>query len=266
MPNDRLIPTNGTTSVVTSIIRVNGNEIPRTYETLSLVIVKEMNKIPFAKIILKDGDPSKEDFPASNDELFVPGNEIELLVGYEANEDLLFKGIIIKHGIKIRSDGSSMLKLDCRDKTFKTTLIPNNKYFTEVTDSEAIEEILGEYKIDSDIDSSEVTHPKIVQYELTDWKFILSRAEANGFLCLVDDGLVSIKKPDFEQESVLNVVYGASILEFDAEIDAREQYTSVKTSSWDHTNQELIEVEAVEPKIKEGGNISATDLATVGDN
>src|SRR5690606_4277182 len=100
----------------------------------------------------------------SNDELFLPGNEIELLVGYEANEDLLFKGIIVKHGIKIRSDGSSMLKLDCRDKTFKTTLVPKSRYFTEVKDSEAIEEILGEYKIDSEIESSEVTHPETVQY------------------------------------------------------------------------------------------------------
>jgi Rhs element Vgr protein len=264
MPDDRLIPTNGTASVVTSLLRVNGEEIPRTYQVLSMAIVKEVNKIPFAKIVLKDGDPAQEDFPASNDDLFVPGNELEVLAGYEANEVVLFKGIIVKQGIKIRSDGTSMLKLDCRDKAFKTSLVPRNRYFAEIKDMEAIEEILGEYALDLDIPSSEVTHQDLVQYESTDWEFILARAEINGYLCMVDNGTLALQKPDFEQDAIFTITYGASMLEFDGEIDAREQYANVKATSWDPVNQELLEVEAIEPDIQESGNLEAINLAAVG--
>ncbi|WP_282084923.1 type VI secretion system tip protein VgrG [Aquimarina algiphila] len=266
MNNDRLIPINGTPSVVTSIIRINGNDIPRTYQVLTVMVVKEVNRISFAKMVIKDGDPAQEDFPGSNDELFIPGNEIEVLVGYQANEDVIFKGVIVKQGIKIRQNGSSTLKLDCRDMVFKTTLTPQNRYFNEVKDSDAIEEILGEYDFSTDIASSEVTHQELVQYEMTDWKFILSRSEINGLLCLVDDGTLSIQKPNFDQDPVLTATYGATILEFDGEIDARQQFAKVKASSWDHTNQELLEVDAVEPGIEEGGNLTSTDLASTGDD
>ena len=264
MSNDRLIPTNGTPSVVTTLIRVNGTEIPRTYGVLTLVVSKEVNRIPYAKIILKDGEPSQEDFPLSNDELFTLGNEIEVLVGYEAKEDVLFKGIIVKQRIKINANGSSLLQLDCRDGLFKTTLTPRNRYFSEIKDSEAFEEIMGEYGLDLNVDQIETTHQELVQFEQTDWRFMVSRAELNGLLCLVDDGSLYIKKPDFEQEPVFPLIYGASILEFDGEIDARQQYANVVARSWDFSGQEILEAEAVEPKLKEAGNLKATDLVGVG--
>lgn len=264
MSNDRLIPTNNTPSVVTSLIRINGAEIPREYGVLTLVVSKEANKVPYAKIFFKDGEPAKEDFPVSNDDLFALGNAIEVLVGYEANEDVLFKGTIVKQRIKINPSGSSLLQIDCRDDVFKTSLAPRNRYFTEVTDTEAIEEIISEYGLDATIDQTEATHQELVQYGQTDWQFMLSRAERNGLLCLVDDGHLSIQKPDFDQEPVFPLIYGASILEFDGEIDARQQYANVVVSSWDFAAQEVVTAEGLEPSWEEAGNQKATDLAVVG--
>jgi Rhs element Vgr protein len=104
----------------------------------------------------------------------------------------------------------------------------------------------------------------MVQYNSTDWDFIQCRAEANGLICIADDGKLSIKKPDFSAESVLDIQYGATVLDLDAEIDARLQYKAVKGTTWDYTNQEVLEdVEASEPPLPEAGNLSATDLANV---
>jgi len=52
--------------------------------------------------------------------------------------------------------------------------------------------------------------------------------EANGKLCLIDDGKVTIKKPDFSADPKLDTVFGATILELDADLDARNQYKSFK--------------------------------------
>ncbi len=265
MPDDRVIPDEGTNSTVTTKIKVDGNDIPGSFEVLNVTVNKEVYRISSAKISILDGGSSEEDFAISNEDLFIPGKELEIMAGYEANEDTIFKGIITKHGLKIRSDGTSLLRIECRDKVFKTTQIRKNRYFLDVKDSAAFEEILGEYDFDPDIESSDLEHKELVQYELTDWDFIVSRAEAIGKICIVDDGAFKIAKPDFTQDSTLTLIYGATLLEFDGEIDARLQYSGVKGYSWDYANQELLEAEAEDPGIEGGGNLSATDLAGIGD-
>ncbi|MEM6801918.1 MAG: type VI secretion system tip protein VgrG [Bacteroidota bacterium] len=264
MNNDVLIPANGTASVVDYIIRIGGEELPATFMVRSIVVSKEINRIARAKIILLDGDVAEGDFPLSNEELMLPGGEIEVLAGFESDEQLLFKGVIVKHSIKTRANAYSQLRLDCMDPSFKMTINRKNRYFTEITDTEAIEDIIAEYEgITGEIDLSEISHKELVQFESTDWAFLISRAEANGKLCFVSDGNLNIKAPDYSLDPVLTLTYGATLLEFDAEMDARDQYPAVKAFSWDYTNQELLEVEGSDPGIEEQGNFSAADLAAI---
>jgi Rhs element Vgr protein len=49
----------------------------------------------------------------------------------------------------------------------------------------------------------------------------------------------------------------------DAEIDARIQSPGIKSSSWNATDQEVLEVEAREPSITTSGNLSPVELADV---
>jgi len=265
LPNDLLIPANGSASVVDYLVKTDGTQLPSTAQITSLVVSKEINRIPRAKLILIDGDAAQTDFPVSNQAFFVPGKTIEIFAGFESDEQLIFKGIVVKHAIRIRASGRTQLSVECMDTAFRTTLARRNRYFTEGSDAEAIEEILGDYEgITPDIAATDVTHKELVQYESTDWNFIVSRAEANGRLCFVSDGTIAVKAPDFSPDPVLTLQYGATLLEFDAEMDSRFQYPAVKASGWDYTNQELLAVDAADPGITENGNIPATDLAGVG--
>lgn len=259
---DRLIPNTTTTGVPTFTIEVDGNAISRQFNVLSIVVCREVNKIPFARITLIDGDAPSQTFPASDDEVFVPGNEIELFLGYHAQEESVFKGIITSQYIKVRR-GGSQLTVEAKDPAVKMTIGRKNRYFAEQADSAAIEEILGEYSLEPDVEATEVEHQELVQYDMTDWDFILSRAEANGKVVLVEDGKVTIKAPAIESEAGLEVQFGASIEELDAEIDSRFLYTGVKAFAWDQANQERIEAEGADPGLEEQGNLSASTLAEV---
>jgi phage protein D len=97
-----------------------------------------------------------------------------------------------------------MLVLDCKDKSVKLTVGPKNKYFTDKTDSDAIEEIIGTYSLDTDIEATNVTHGALVQFNCTDWDFILSRLEVNGKVCIVNDGAVQVKAPSLSGDPALN--------------------------------------------------------------
>lgn len=263
MIDNRVLPNNRSTGLVTQTIKIDGKAISQEYGILSIVVNKEINKIPSANLAILDGSASKEDFEASNQDLFIPGKKIEILAGYHSSEKPIFKGIIIKHGIKIKSSGSTSLLIECRDETVKLTVGNRNKYFIDKKDSEAIEEIIDTYGLPKDIEPSAVKHQALVQFESTDWDFMLSRIEANGKVCIVNDGKITVKAPLLSVKPVLNLLYGGTILDFDATMDARDQYQSVKASAWDPANQSMLETDGTDPGFSGNGNIKPSDLAAV---
>jgi len=262
--SERRLATAQSQDLVTTTIMVDGSEIPGTIKVNQIIIDKEVNRIPTAKIVLIDGDPSAEDFPVSNEDLFVPGKEIQVQVGYHSDETTLFEGIIVKHNIKLRANGNAALILECKDKTFKLALGRKSKYYYEMKDSEVMEEILANYDLETEVSDTQNAHQELVQFQVSDWDFLMVRTEINGMLCFVDDGTVKIAQPDTSAEPVTDLVYGATIVDLDAEMDARWQQNGVNATSWDAANQEALDMESVDPSINLNGNISPTDLAEVG--
>lgn len=262
MNNTGVIQTSQSADLVTFKILIEGEELSKTYQTKSIVVQNEANRIPMAQIILIDGDASARDFKLSNEDLLVPGKKIEITAGYHSDEETIYKGVVIKHTIKIKGS-SSLLIIECKDEAVKLTIGRKSKYYYEVKDSDVFEEIIGKYSLEKEIESTNFSHKELVQYNTSDWDFIVSRAQANGKLCFVENGKISVMKPNLTSESIETVTYGATILDFDAEIDARNQYSKVSSYSWDYSNQELLEIEAKEPNVNLNGNLSSSDIAAI---
>jgi len=263
MALSQTLPGDVQTDLVTHTIKIKGEAISLQYQVSSILTSKEVNRIPYAKIMIYDGNAAAQDFSISNEDTFIPGNEIEITAGYHSDEDSIFKGIILRHSLKIRKDRSPLLILDCRDKAVAMTIARKNKYFYNQKDSEAVEEICGMYELDKDIEDTDVQHEAIVEYDCTDWDFIVSRMESNGKLCFADGGKLTAKKPDFSSDTVLDAVFGATILELDADLDASNQYQAMKAKTWNYSNQSITSVDAQEPSFEENGNISSDDLSDV---
>ena len=264
MPEQRVINTAQSSDLVTHKILVDGVELSSAVQVMNILVEKEINRIPTARIIIIDGDPASQEFAVSNQELFLPGKEIEIKAGYHSDEDTIFKGLVIKHSLKIRATQSYLI-VECKDSTVKLTVGRKSKYFYESKDSEIIEEIIDGYGLEKDVEESNVQHKEMVQYNVSDWDFCVTRAQANGKILIVEDGKITVAKPDFEQEEAETVSYGASLLDFDAEMDARNQFQKVTSYSWNSADQELLEIEANEPDVSLNGNISVSDLASVVD-
>lgn len=263
MPNERNIPSDKPKSVVTHTIISGGTEVSKQYQLLSIIVNKEVNRIPTATLVYTDGEPSKQSFELSGKADFEPGKEIEIKAGYSSDEKLLFKGIVIKHSIRIRNK-NSVLIIECKDKAVKMTAACKNKYALDTKDSDIIEELIDSYGLEKDVASTTVTHKQIVQYNCTDWDFMLCRADVNGLLCIPNDGKLSVAPPEFGGDAALTIQYGATVHNLDAEIDARLQYKSVKGSVWNYTDQELVkDTEAEDPGVPDAGNLSADALADV---
>jgi len=258
----RVIQTSQPSDLVTLKILVEGSELSNAYSVMNIVVEKEINRIPTARIIILDGDPAGQDWELSNQDLFLPGKEIEIKAGYHSDEETIFKGIVIKHSLKIRAS-QSFLIVECKDKAVKLTIGRKSKYFYESRDSDILEEIIGTYGMDKDVESTTVQHKELVQYNVSDWDFCVMRAQANGKVLMVDDGKISVKKPDAGQRPVETVSFGATMLDFDAEMDARNQFQKVTSYGWNAADQELLKMEAGDPPVSSHGNVSYDDLAAV---
>lgn len=262
MNNSGVIQTSKSADLVTHKLLIEGNELSGIYQVVSIVVHNEVNRIPMAQIILTDGEAATRDFKLSNEDLLIPGKKIEIKAGYHSDEETIYKGIVVKHSIKIK-DNSSLLIVECKDEAVKLTIGRKSNYFYDVKDSDAFEDIIGTYGLQKDVESTNFSHKELVQYNTSDWDFIVSRAQANGKLCFVENGKISIKKPDLTSEPIETVVFGASMLDFDAEIDARNQFAKVSSYSWNASNQELLEIEAKNPSVSLNGNLSPSDLSDV---
>ena len=262
MNNSGVIHTSKSAGLITYKILTEGKELSKEYQVKSIVVTKEVNRIPTAQIVIIDGEAAKRDFKLSNEEWLIPGKKIEITAGYHSDEDTIFKGIVLKHNLRIR-ENSSQLIVECKDEAVKMTIGRKSKYFYESKDSEIFEEIIDGYSLDNEVEQTAYSHAELVQYNASDWDFIVSRAQANGKLCFVDDGKISIAKPDINQSEIETVSFGTTLLDFDAEIDARDQIKNVTSYSWNHANQELLEIEGNDPAVSLIGNISTADLNSI---
>lgn len=261
MADDRLLPTSQSTDLPTFQIFAGGQELPTTANAIAVIVTLAMNRIPTARLIFKDGDAAKEDFPLSNSGILIPGQEISISAGYHNDNDPIFKGIIVKQTIQVKSNQTTYLVVECKDRCYPLSLGRKSKYFPDTTDSEAIEEILQAYGLDSNVEATTVKHRKLVQYDASDWDFLVARSDANGQIVLVDSGKIAIAKPSFSSSSIVKLTYGANILSLDAVLDATYQPDTVTCLTWNPAQQAILESEAATPQVQEAGNLAAADLA-----
>jgi len=248
--------------VITFTILSDGDAVSSSAEVYSIDIWQDLNRIPRAKITILDGSASDQTFRVSEEEWFIPGKTIEILVGFSSDKTKIFSGIVTGQTIKVRPGGNSILMVECADPAIKMTTTPHSKYFYDVAESDLFETLITGYTgLSADVESTQHTQKEILQYQSTDWDFMLSRVDINGLFCLADGGTIYIASADFAQEPAATISYGQNLLEMDAELDGTKQFSSLKGTSWDYSLTETSEAEAISGAPATPGNLSSADLA-----
>lgn len=258
------LPLTKSPDVVTLTVTVDGTELPRSVPVLGVEVVSQANRVPYARLRIGDGDAARGNFARSNGKLFVPGNKVALGAGYHGENKPVFSGVVLAQRVVVRR-GSAWLEVDCRDPVFRMTLVRRNRYFEDQSDHDVAAALVDEYKGDGvsagDLASSSAVHAQLLQYQASDWDFMISRLEAAGQLCFVEAGKVSSVKPSLSGKPVADLGFGATVLELDAELDARTQTGGIRALAWDPGGQELLEASAADPGWAGNGNLDAQALS-----
>jgi len=262
MADEGLLPVSGDTSLISFTITINGEPLPAGIAVFSIEVHNQANRIAVAYINVNDGDAGLADWPVSNEALFIPGSEIAIKAGYHGEEELIFKGIVIAHSLCVRQQKTE-LQIECRDKAVLMTIDRKSNIFNDVKDSDIATALLDTYTLTGNIEETPVTHAEMVQFDCSDWDFMISRVESMGFAAIAKDGKIDVIKPLIEETALATLRFGTNLIEFDAAIDGTGQYGSVKAQAWDPSAQGLIEVNANEPEWTTAGNLDAAEVSSL---
>ncbi len=243
-----------------SKVRVAGQDIPAAFVVAGIEIVRRLDAVATARLHFYDGDAAKQAFDVSEAEVFVPGADIEIQVGYGDERNLLFKGVVVRQRIRAEHAGISQLHVLCKDAAYRMTTARRSRYFKELRDSQLFEDLAGFHELKTDVTKTDATHPEVVQYQVSDWDFLISRAERLGHRVLTLDGTLKVSPPEFDEPSH-TLGYGDGIFDLDLSLDGRTQPGKVVARSWDAVEQEVLEAEAVGDEPPTPGDLSGASIA-----
>ena len=229
MPDSPLVNAEG---VVRVTVFSDGSKLSAEIQLISLTVTRAVNRVPTARLVFADGDMPSRKFPLSDAESLTPGTSVRITAGYGDDEQPIFEGIVIKHSIRIEGENEARLLVECRDKAVKMTVGRKNATYSKMLDSAVIGNLISAAGLTADVSSTSTEHTDLVQYYVSDWDFVVSRAEANGLLVIATDGTLAVKAPETSGEPTLEVTYGDDLIGFEAEMDARTQFSSATASSW----------------------------------
>jgi Rhs element Vgr protein len=231
---------------------------------VSIDIRREVNRIPKATIVFIDGDAAEQTFALSEEDKLVPGVEVEILGGYSSDETRLFKGIVTRHRIEVHRRGGSHLVVELRDAVFRTALGRRSRNFSDVTDADVIERIVGLHPgLSADVTPSAVTHAQIVQHQASDWDFIVMRAEMAGYAIVCTDGKLTAGPLNKVGRAAASALFGEGLFAAELELDAESQLASVEVGAWDTAGQALATAERDDAVTPGSGDVSGSDLGDV---
>ena len=233
------------------------------YQVHAITVTKGINRISEACIELVDGDPTTGNFTAIDSNYFKPGQPIEVQAGYENSNQPIFKGIVVSLGLATRGGQGTVLTVLCKDEAVKMTGSRVIRSFPPQPTSDALQTVVSQYGgISASIAPTSGVQNNLVQYNTTDWDFIVTQAEANGQVVISDMGKLATVALATASRASVGLVYGTNVLDFSLRIDARTQFASVTAQAWSATQQQELQATARPPGLTLPGDLTSAELAT----
>ncbi len=212
-----------------------------------------------------DIDIAEDDFVMLSDNRSGPDSELAVLVPIDGKTVWLVRGPVIGHQIKFVHGGAgSYVEVQGADTSIAMDRETKTMLWPDVTDSDAVSTILGQYKYKPDVEATTAGHFEekhtLVQRD-SDWRFVKRLARRNGSLFWVDWDETGAETAHFRRPEV--------VLEpsRDLDINLETNHTDTLTLSWDTERPTSVVASQVNLNDKSTieGAVTESPLAPMGD-
>jgi phage protein D len=175
----------------------------------------------------------------SDDELFAPGNEIEISLGYLGRVEKVMVGELTSLEPAFQG-GTSTLMVRGYDLRHRLLRGRKTRSFTDSKDSEIVEKIAGEASIKVGATDTKVKLPYVLQHNQTDLAFIRERARRIGYEVYVKEKTLQFQPLQIDKTVDITLTHGLDILEMYPRLTTMSQVGEVVVRGWDVKEKEAI--------------------------
>ena len=173
---------------------------------------------------------------------FETGTDVTVAVGYAGALVDAFVGSVSEVSADYPASGPPSVEVAGYGPLQATTHGTRTRSWDETTDGDVASAVLDEYDFGGrEVESTDVTHQKVVQDAESDYDFLRRRARRNGFQLSCRRGTVRFAPPGYDAEPTVALRYGESLGSFSVTTTSAEQVAEVTVRHWDPaTKSEIV--------------------------
>jgi phage protein D len=254
--------------------RPQGQDVVRDIQQVSYK--DNITEIDSFDITINNWDAQTRAYKYSDSDLFDPGKELELWMGYYGKDKLrlMVRGQITALHPSFPSGGGSTLAISGLNVLHKLRTKQESHSYESKTDSEIAEEVADRLGIDIQTDSApdEKRFDYLFQDNQYDIIFLMERARRIGYDLFVDEQgqngqagqpLLRFGRSLQVRQVTYKLTYGRSLIEFKPELTTANQVSEVTVRGWDAVNKKKIEQTAKRSEISVKGVGAAGGQAAI---
>jgi phage protein D len=235
------------------VILVNrklGKEVIRDITQISYK--DDIELVDSFQITISNWDAQRRAFKYSDIDMFLPGKELELWMGYYGKDSLslMIKGSITALQPTCPASGNPTLAITGQNLLHRLRDTQRTHTYKDMTDSAIAREVgrrIGvQMKTNDEAERKEERHKYIIQEREYDIVFLMKRARRMGYDLYVEERGQKLKSQDsvlyfgptvISRQSGFKLGYGTSLIDFTPTLNTSNQVGSVEVNGWDSLNK-----------------------------
>ncbi|MGH1434792.1 MAG: phage baseplate assembly protein V [Lewinella sp.] len=197
--------------LVSLSVLIEGTALDDTLAVNKIEITSNIGEMPSAAVAFNV--PFGSALKAAMEKLS-PGKSIDIKLGYQHDNQLVFSGIITNQSTESTELQWLTLVVQCYDKALVLDQVQDTRLFSDLTDTEIINTLAKESGLLTEVDDTKVKHQRLSQFQMTDWSFIQARAKANNLLAYAENGKILVKANAINSEADLLLTQGKDVQAF----------------------------------------------------
>jgi phage protein D len=198
-------------------------------------------------------------------ELFAPGHEVEVKMGYADQLVSLFKGEITGLEPEFSADRLPSLVVRGYDRRHRLHLGRKTRTFVKMKDSDIATQVANGAGLTANVTDSKVTHDYVIQANQTDMDFLQERARLIQYEIGIDYKNLIFRPVQNGASEVMTLTMDDDLLEFHPRLTVQSQFSEVNVMYWSAKDKKALVSEAAASDVSTkmgGAKIGAQHVQT----
>jgi len=210
-------------------------------DVITIDVHEELGKHGRCALLVQNWNPDSRTVRHSDGELFAPGKELAVAMGFHSDLTPVFAGVVVSLTAHFPAGGGPVLRVEARSKSVLMEHPPRSRQLAEVTDADVVSAIAADYSLSADAETG-VTREAVVSDRRSDWDFLKARAAVLGWVVYVrEDKLVM--RPPSQPSSPPQLDYTRDLIEVQLTQDISHAIDDATGVAWDVSAKEAAESE-----------------------